>query len=231
MSYIIWKNINSNTFPGLIISELPQISKPSMRIQETTIDGVDGSLIEELGYETYDKTIKIGLYGNYEIDKIINYFNGDGNVVFSNESDKYYIAKIVQKIDYEKLLRFKTATIIFRVQPYKYKYQESTQVFTNPSTNITVMNDGLIESKPLIKLTGSGTIEFKIDNVAIFSYVFPTNETEVMVDSQKQDAYLGTVLKNRNMTGEFPILKSGKNIITWTGTLTKIEVLANSRWL
>lgn len=231
MNYIIWKNINSNTFSGLLISELPTISKPNMRIQETVIDGVDGSLIEELGYESYDKTIKIGLYGNFDINSIINYFNGEGNVIFSNEPDKYYVAKIIQKIDYEKLLRFKTATITFRVQPYKYKYQESSQIFNNPSTNITVVNAGLIESKPLIKLTGTGTIEFKIANTAIFNYKFPTGETEVVIDSEKQDAYLGTALKNRNMTGEFPILKSGNNIITWTGSLTKIEVLAKSRWL
>ena len=40
-----------------------------------------------------------------------------------------------------------------------------------------------------------------------------------------------TVLKNRNMVGEFPNLKSGINKISWSGNLTKIEIQPKSRWL
>lgn len=230
-NYVIFKGIDSRTIRGLIIQELPSITKPKMRVSETVIDGVDGSYIEELGYESYDKTIKIGLTRNYDIDEVINYFNGEGSIVFSNEPDKYYKVKIINQIDYERLVRFKEATIKIRTQPFKYLYQEHKQVFNTPPESITVINNGFLDSKPIIKLEGSGTIEFKIDNVAIFSYTFPNNESEVIIDSDKQDAYLGNVLKNRNMNGEFPLLKRGKNIITWTGTITKIEVISNSRWL
>ena len=61
MNKIIWKDIESTEIKGLMICELPPITKPKMRVQETTIDGVDGSIIEELGYESYDKTITIAL--------------------------------------------------------------------------------------------------------------------------------------------------------------------------
>lgn len=230
-NYVIFKGIDSRTIRGLIIQELPSITKPKMRVSETVIDGVDGSYIEELGYESYDKTLKIGLTRNYDIDEVIDYFNGEGSIVFSNEPDKYYKVKIIGQINYERLVRFKQATIKIRTQPFKYLYQEHNQVFNNPTESITIINNGSLDSKPIIKLEGSGTIEFKIDNVAIFSYTFPNNESEVIIDSDKQDAYLGNILKNRNMNGEFPLLKRGKNIITWTGTITKIEVIANSRWL
>ena len=99
MDYIIWKGIDSKTITGLLISKLPPISKPKLRVQETTIDGVDGSIIEELGYETYDKSISIGLTRGFDIDEIIKYFTGEGDVVFSNEPNKYYKAKIIEKID------------------------------------------------------------------------------------------------------------------------------------
>lgn len=230
-NYVIFKGIDSRTIRGLIIQELPSITKPKMRVSETVIDGVDGSYMEDLGYESYDKTLKIGLTRNYDIDEVIDYFNGEGSIVFSNEPDKYYKVKIINQINYERLVRFKEATVKIRTQPFKYLYQEHKQVFNNPSESITVINNGFLDSKPIIKLEGSGTIEFKIDNVAIFSYTFPNNESEVIIDSEKQDAYLGNILKNRNMNGEFPLLKRGKNIITWTGTITKIEVIANSRWL
>lgn len=441
MNYIIWKNKDSRTLKGLIISELPSITKPRMRVQETEVDGVDGSIIEELGYESYDKTLQIGLSRNFDIDEIIEYFSGAGQVVFSNEPDKYYNARIVDQVDYERLLRFRTASITLRVQPFKYKYLEEetrteeksvegtniqitngiitrikmevnaqegeTPILTNkikitsknlfnteefaklPSTyyeynsstndltilindgrswsgldslkipvkpnityyfkcegnatvqfglynyndefiqsvnikngntytipnntqyirikilaisgtypltiskillcediitdkdyepykeeiinvdlvghetiqlegqdipvingtlnisnennenmivnyienNLIVNNNGNYISKPIITITGSGPIEFTVNGNTLFRYTFPDGEDTVVIDSQKQDAYIGTILKNRNMSGEFPIFKVGENIITWDGSITNIEISSKSRWL
>ena len=125
MNTIFWKGVFSTTIEGLLISELPTISKPPLRVKETTIDGRDGSIIEELGYSSYDKTITIGLRGNFNINKVIKYFTGEGEIIFSNEPDKVYTARIVDQIDYNRLLRFRTAVVKFRVQPYKHKYNEA----------------------------------------------------------------------------------------------------------
>ncbi len=233
MNNIIWKGVDSSTIEGLMICELPPITKPKMRVQETTVDGVDGSIIEELGYESYDKSLKIGLTYNFDIDEVIDYFNGEGKVVFSNEPEKYYNAKIIDQIDYERLLRFREATVKFRVQPFKYSNEEGIKTFNiaDEITSVNVYNNGNYKSKPIIKITGSGTIEFKQEGIAVFTYTFPDDDTYVVIDSNKQDAYVGSTLKNRKMNGEFPILKVGKNVFSWTGTITKIEVSNYSRWL
>ena len=230
-NYVIFKGIKSDLINGLVISELPPITKARLRVLETAIDGVDGSIIEELGYETYDKELKIGLKPDANIDEVIEYFNGEGNIVFSNEENKYYKVKVIEQIDYTRLLRFKTASIIFRTQPFKYLYGETYQKFENPTGPLVAINEGTVNSKPLITLKGSGTVEFKLEGVTVFSYPFPSGENEVIIDSEKQDAYLGNVLKNRNMIGEFPIFKKGKNTITLSGAVTELNVTANSRWL
>ena len=131
-------------------------------------------------------------------------------------------------MDYERLLRFRTATIKFKVQPFKYKLNEETTVLTESGI---VINSGLEESKPIIKITGTGTVEMMINDMAAFIYTFPEDETEVVIDSEKQDAYLGNVLKNRNMTGEFPVLSVGENTISWNGEVTSITIDPKSRWL
>lgn len=228
MNKIIWKGIDSTSISGLLICELPPISKPKMRIQETSVDGVDGSIIEELGYESYNKSLKIGLTKDFDINEIIKYFTGTGHVTFSNESDKYYKANIIEQIDYERLLRFKTAVVKFRVQPFKYKLNEESITLTESGN---VINDGLELSKPIIKIIGTGTVEILVNDLAVFTYTFPENETEVIIDSESQDAYLGNVLKNRNMTGEFPILSAGENTISWNGDVTSITIEPRSRWL
>ena len=231
MNKVIFNGQDSSLIKGLIICELPPITKPRMRVLETEIDGVDGTIIEELGYESYDKTLQIGLKRDADIDEIIEYFNGEGNIVFSNEPDKYYKVKIIDQIDYNRLVRFRTATVKFRTQPFKYLYGESYQRFLNPTGTLIALNEGNTVSKPIIKIKGSGTVEFKLEGVTVFNYTFPQGETEVIIDSEKQDAYLGTVLKNRYMIGEFPMFKKGKNQITLTGAVTELDVIANSRWL
>ena len=231
MNYIKWKEQDSRYINGLVICELPPISKPQMRIRETLIDGVDGSVIEELGYAPYDKPLAIGLTQKADIDEVINFFSGTGEVVFSNEPDKYYKAHIVNQIDYARLVRFKTATVVFRVQPFKYKASEQPITIPTSQGVYNVENWGNKTSKPLIHITGTGTVECTVNGNIMFSYTFPDNETEVYIDSEMQDAYLDSVLKNRNMVGEFPILQIGANEITFTGTVTEVEILARSRWL
>lgn len=232
MEKIIWKGIDSNTIPGLIICELPPITKPKMKTSIIKIDGRDGDIIEELGYESYTKNISIGLARNYKIDEVIKYFTGAGTLELSNEPNKIYNCKIIDKIDYEKLLRFKKAIVKFHTQPFKYLKNESIveQTITT-QTSINVENIGLEISKPIITLEGTGTIEISINNKTIFKYIFPDNETKVVIDSIEEEAYLEGVYKNRNMLGEFPKLQVGKNIITWTGTITKIKIEPKSRWL
>ena len=112
-NYIILNGNNSNEIAGLLIQTLPPISQPKIRTNIEEIDGRDGDIITKLGYSAYNKEISIGLYGNYNVDDIIKYFtdNQSGKVTFSNEEDKYYNYEILEQIDFERLIRYKTATV------------------------------------------------------------------------------------------------------------------------
>lgn len=123
--YIILNGVNSNTITGLLISNLPPITKPKIRTQTEEIDGRDGDIVTKLGYSAYDKELEIGLYGDFDIDDVIAYFNSEGTVTFSNEPDKFYNYQILDQIDYEKLIRFKKAKVRMHVQPFKYPLEET----------------------------------------------------------------------------------------------------------
>ena len=202
-----------------------------MRVKETAIDGVDGTIIEELGYESYDKTITVGLKIGADVDEIIEYFTGNGQIVFSNEPNKYYIARIIKSIDYERLLRYRTAKVTFRVQPFKYDNKEVDIYSTTGRQNISVVNIGNHTSKPLITIKGEGAVDLSVNGTAICRYVFPSGEDTVILDSEKQDAYLDNLLKNRNMIGDFPILEKGTNVISWSGAVESVRIKRYSRWL
>jgi hypothetical protein len=92
MNYIILNGTKSTFVQGLLIQELPSISKPQIRTNIETIDGRDGDIITRLGYSAYDKVLTIGLKKDADINDVISYFvnNDKGQVTFSNEDNFYY---------------------------------------------------------------------------------------------------------------------------------------------
>lgn len=232
--YIIINGKKSTLLNGLIITSLPPITKPKIRYTAEEIDGVDGDTINKLGYGAYDKTFEIGLSYNYKIDDVIEYFNTQGQITFSNEPDKYYNFATLNQIDFEKLLRFKKAKITIHVQPFKYSNIESTKIFTftEESQNLIVRNNGNIYSKPVITLFGSGTINLSFNGIEAF--IINLNGSMVL-DTQSQNAYDPNtkVFLNRYVTGDFKnlYLQVGANTISWTGNITKVEIDYCSRWI
>ena len=229
-NYIIFNGKCSDEIDCLIISELPTISRPKMRTENIVIDGRDGDIVEELGYSSYTKELLIGLNTKADIDEVMNFFTGKGKVIFSNEPDKVYDVIADDKVDYKRLVKFKKATVKFHVQPYKYLVDEAPFVFniTN-QTEVKVSNVGYVPSKPVITLYGEGDVQLLINGISVF--LVNIDDEYVVIDSLEQEAYKGLILKNRQMTGQFPILKSGVNTISWVGNVTKIKVEPKSRWL
>lgn len=228
MNWIELNGIRSTTIQGLLIQSLPPISKPKIRTKVEEIDGRDGDIITRLGYSAYDKELKIGLYGSYDVDAVIAYFNSSGTVIFSNEPDKYYRYEITDEIDFERLLRFKEATVTLHVQPFKYKIGEEA----TSSGNITLVNSGNIFSKPRITVHGSGVVEMYLNSTQILSLNIGTSEY-ITIDAEDLNAYQGTALANRLVTGDVAslILPVGTNEITFSGTVTDVLAELYSRWI
>lgn len=234
MNYIILNGKKSNLLNGLIISNLPPISKPKIRYTAEEIDGVDGDIISKLGYGAYDKTFDIGLSYNYNIDDVIEYFNSEGQVIFSNEPDKYYNYTILNQIDFEKLIRFKTAKVTLHVQPFKYSTVESTKTynFSESNQSLIVRNNGNIYSKPIITLFGSGTINLSLNGREVLIIVL---NGSIVLNMQTQNAYNPETFDflNRSISGDLKnlYLSVGANTISWTGNITKVEINYCSRWI
>lgn len=234
-NFLIMNNVNSNTITGLLIQNLPPITKPRQRVNIEEIDGRDGDIITPLGYGAYDKEFQIGLSYNYDINEIIKFFDSEGTVTFSNEPDKYYNYKIIEQIDYEKLIRFKTANVKMHVQPFKYSINEQPIVAEfeeGDDLEVTVTNSGNIYSKPTITIQGSGDISVYLDNSQVFE-ISLGNEEYIVIDVNLMEAYKGNTLKNRLVTGNYDnfILPSGNSTISFQGTVQAVEVRNYSRWI
>lgn len=230
-NYITLNGVSSDTINGLLIQTLAPITKPEVRTEIDEIDGRDGDVITRLGYKSYDKKIEIGLHGSYIVDDIIEYFvtNDSGAVTFSNEPKYYYNYDILDNIDFTRLIRYKTAELTLHVQPFKYLVGEEKHVLTASGT---VKNSGNTTARPVIHLTGRGTVGVSLNSNEIFK-VDLSNDTEITIDTFKLDAYNGSELKNRLVTGDISkfVLKQGENTIDFTGTVTRCEFSNYNRWI
>jgi phage-related protein len=220
MSYFIFNDIRSDDMK-IYIEHLPPIVKPPMRYELIKVDGSNIIDIKENGYDAYEKTLTIGLK-EADIEKVMNWLRGKGKLIFSNELDKYYNACILDQIDYEKALRFRKARISFLCQPYKYAtWEEET-------TSRYLINQGNIDCLPLMTIYGSGTVNVYVNEVKACTV---TINQYITLDGEKQEAYKGDIIQNRYMTGDFPRLRPGENVISFTGNVTEVRTLVRSRWL
>ena len=162
MNYIVLNGKRSTLIKGLLIQSLPPISKPLMRSQREEIDGRDGDIVTRLGYSAYDRQISVGLHGEYDVDEVIKYFDQKGEMIFSNEPDKFYKFEVLEQIDFERLIRFKTATVTFHVQPFKYSAVDSIFTFSKDEIhlrNYTETKDGITVTSSNGQISVSGTSE------------------------------------------------------------------------
>ena len=162
INYIELNGEKSTNVKGLIIQSLPPISKPKVRTSKEEIDGRDGDIITTLGYAAYDKEVSIGLHGDFDVDDAIAFFDSEGEVVFSNEKDKYYRYQILDQIDFERLIRFRTAKVKMHVQPFKHDAVDRTFEVVNQLIDVRDSSTSrfgvtAVSSGGRVRVTGKAT--------------------------------------------------------------------------
>lgn len=235
--YLIINGVSSRNIDGLLVQSLPPITKPKIRTTKEEIDGRDGDMVTKLGYAAYDKTVSIGLKGDYDVDDVIKFFDTSGQVIFSNEIDKYYNFAIYEVIDFNKLIRYKTAKVKMHVQPFKFSADEPPIIRHNANNttilNLPARNNGNIYSKPKLTITGSGAVNVYIGEEQLFTINLGEDQT-VIIDTDEMNATdpQGNYL-NRQVIGDYDkfVFPVGLNTITITGLVTSAKLENYSRWI
>lgn len=219
----IWNGISSDDM-GVKVMPLPPISLSEENVTETEIEGRDGSLTEVNGYKTTTKEVEADYYGD-DPYSICNWLRGNGEIVFGNDENFYYKARISNQIPLEEILRNTHNFLInFRCQPFKY-FINGKMKKTITVSGTVLNNFGNKEALPILTVYGSGNITVNINGRA-FVLSNLTNSITIISEIQEVADNKGDI-----MEGDFPYFDIGKNIITWSGNVTKIEITPNWRCL
>ena len=225
MPYFIFKDIDSTGV--LTVNKLPSIFSAERDMELVPVQGRDGYVTNDLGsYRSVIKSVECSINDLSQLDYICNWLSGKGDVIFSNEPDKVYKAVIKNQIEFAKVLgTFHSFIILLECQPHKYV--DANDVITLTTSPATINNIGTINSLPIFKIYGTGSVVLTINGRAI---LINSIIGSVTLDSDIGDAFSGAGNMNNNMTGEFQELIPGVNNISWTGTVSKIEVTPNFRY-
>lgn len=227
-NYVIFNG--KSTEDIALIEELPVVSRAERDIDFIEIDGRHGFLtFDKNRYKPIDYSIELKVNGKANRDLIRNIFIGNGDLILSNESDRYYKAVITGTVTVERQLKeLYKINVSFKLQPFSYVRTKETIIIT--ATPYIIDNPTNTTSQPIIKIYGSGTSYLNI-NGNIIELKNITSDG-LILDFELKEAYdFNKVSKNTDVFGVYKEFIVGSNTISWTDNITKIEVTPNWRYL
>ena len=91
-----------------------------------------------------------------------------------------------------------------------------------------VANPCSVYSEPIIHVYGSGNITLIVNDAFV---ELEGIEDSIVLNSAIQEAYQGETLLNEKMEGDFPVLKPGNNLFSFSGDVSRVVIEPNWRYL
>lgn len=163
----------------------------------------------------YDCFIRSNFIENYT--SLMNYLlsqDGYGRLENTREADVYRMAQFVSENEPSTgaFLKYGTFTLTFNCKPQKWLKSGENAIHVESS--VTLMNPTRFEAKPLIAVTGTGSMTINGKTLTLNA-----NTSTTYIDCDIQDAYEGTINRNGYLTvpNGFPVLSSGQNAVSVSG--------------
>lgn len=212
------------------IASAPHIIRPTRKGTVTPIPGSSRELVEmEDAWESYDQPYSMFI-GDGTPDSIQEALNEVARVLYKTglqvllddyEPDYFRLAYYQGPFDVEnRYTRLGKFDITFRCRPERFLISGNNSVTV--SSGDKLINPTAFAAKPLIHIEGSGSGTVTVAGTVMS---FTDLVDFVNVDCDKMDVYRQPAEnKNNLMTGEFPVLPSGENTISFTGGITSVTI-------
>lgn len=229
-NWIVFKGFNTKGI--FLIEELPIVPTANVKQDIIEIDGRHGFLTDsQEAYEPIDIDVELKIYKKEDIQKIRNIFKGSGELIFSNQPDRYYKATIISKLDFERVVRqFCKVLITFKLQPHAYEIKDNTIKLTAAETSYTLENNTNATSQPEITIYGTGSAILIIGSETI--RIKDIND-HIILDYELKESYRiinsSPSSANKDVNCDYLEIQTGDTLIEWSGDgITGIKI--NPRW-
>lgn len=231
MGEVIYNGQSSKDF-GLEVETFPAYESPKRSYEKVHIPGRNGDLIIDSGcWENATRTYEVSV-GSLERDyyRMMNDVSEWLRSTYtyarledSYEPEYYRLAVFLEEFSMSNLFnQGGKGSIVFDCKPQRFlkNGDEILQI----KNGAKIQNPTTFSSLPIIRIYGSGS-----GSLTVGQYHVTISEigTQIVLDSEIQDAYYGTTNKNQQITipDGFPVLDPGSTTIGFSGGITKVEVI------
>lgn len=223
---ILYLDDKPSTDYGIKAYESNILSAPSKKLEFIDIEGRDGALTIDNGYEDFILKLSCVLVNEHDevectpaLARRAKKFLLDGvnrKIQLSEDMDYYLLGTYNSDIDIEEAIEnFGLFQAQFRCKPYRFSNKNKT---VEIATKNTIIKNDEYKTKPVIDVYATGDITLNINNQEV---ILKALEGHIQLDCDLMNATtvnsLGkTVNANQKMYSDFPILEEGNNNITWT---------------
>lgn len=237
MTHITWNGVRSDSM-GVRITKLPPLVRAPERVKVEEIPGRQGVLTIAEGqvpvFDKYNLDIEGVVLPNANMDNVLNWLTGAGNLIRSDYPDRAYRAHIIEAVAYEKIQgqrQHRRFEATFSCQPFRY---QATPEVLERQVGGMIPNPGNVYSEPIITIYGSGDINLLVGTSAVLITGLDTGS--ITLNCEAKIAYRPTDLtipmnKYVSLVGdEWPRFDVGTVMLQWTGAVSKVVIEPQWRW-
>lgn len=235
-----WFELNGrkSTEFGVFVETFPSIILPSERVQTHQIPGRHGDLkVREGAYVPIILPLECFARNIEHLDEFSGWLREFGWMRMGKYPNFAYKASMISQIDIDEIRKGRANrrfSIVFDCQPFRYVWPEADSIpiamSDYPNGSASIVNPGNVESAPRFIIAGSG--EFSL-TVGLTEMTFRNVESGIIVDCEAEECFnleesLSANEKAEIGDDEFPKLRAGANMISWSGDITKVTIVP--RW-
>ena len=217
----------------ILFNERVPIVRPEERVEHVVIPGRSGELTQVEGediFNSYIQTVTMTVEGLANVPAAETWLKGDGYVTFDTQPELRQKARIINAVTFQRHSKnadYYTGDVQFYCEPIKMALADTAISVTSSGTSIS--NPGDLKAFPSIKITGSGAVSITCGGKTL---VIPNCVSGWTADCENKWILNSSGVPQMNAwQGEFPEIQTGSNTVSFTGSITKLEITPHWRYL
>ena len=211
---------------GLCLYDRPNIPTPERDTEVVTIRGKNGTLTKEYGWKDIEVPVKLNLMSDTlkeDVRGVKAWILKAKEIFYADDSVFYKVSRVRMGSIENEIAEYGAFDVSFICKPFQYSLPTAVTL-TAPGR---IYNHGTETTEPYIKVTGTGVINLDINGRDIILTV----DGYIELDTELGYAFKGTSGADDKVNGELPVLTPGENNISWTGNITKLEIVYKAVYL
>lgn len=223
----VWFKDNDSEALSLHVNDLGRRQRAQEQINTYQVPYSDYEPTEHTGkYLPYIRPMDFAWKDKTKTSAIYKWLTGYGKLRTSKDPRGYFKAHVISGYEVDRFSKnYDRMMVQFKINPPFFYLNSGDTPLPFTASPAVINNPGTHNAEPLIKVTGSGNINLDINGKII---QLTGVVDHIYLDSESQYVYKGTTNEGQKMVGDFPVLNPGVNNMTWTGTVTEIEIIP--RW-